>query len=32
MMPHPERSADYLLGCEDGLKLFKSIVSYFKEA
>ncbi|MCX7951079.1 MAG: phosphoribosylformylglycinamidine synthase subunit PurQ [Clostridiales bacterium] len=32
MMPHPERAADILLGCEDGLKLFKSILSYFKEA
>jgi len=26
LMPHPERSADELLGSEDGLALFKSIV------
>ncbi|CDF59484.1 phosphoribosylformylglycinamidine synthase subunit PurQ [Thermobrachium celere] len=32
MMPHPERAQDKLLGCEDGLKLFNSIIAYFKEA
>ncbi len=26
MMPHPERAMENILGCEDGLKLFKSIV------
>jgi len=32
MMPHPERAQDKLLGGEDGLMLFKSIIAYFKEA
>lgn len=27
MMPHPERVCEKILGCEDGLKLFKSIIS-----
>jgi phosphoribosylformylglycinamidine synthase len=27
MMPHPERAADSLLGCVDGLALFKSVVA-----
>jgi phosphoribosylformylglycinamidine synthase I len=26
MMPHPERSSDHLLGSEDGLKIFRSII------
>lgn len=32
MMPHPERAQDKLLGGEDGLMFFKSIIAYFKEA
>jgi len=28
MMPHPERASEMLLGSEDGLKIFKSMVSY----
>lgn len=31
MMPHPERAVSELLGCDDGLKLFKSIVHYWRE-
>lgn len=31
MMPHPERAVDQLLGSEDGLRLFKSIVANWKE-
>ncbi|RKL67182.1 phosphoribosylformylglycinamidine synthase I [Salipaludibacillus neizhouensis] len=31
MMPHPERAVDSLLGSEDGLKLFKSIVKHWRE-
>ena len=27
MMPHPERASESILGSEDGLKLFKSIIS-----
>ncbi|MFT8319597.1 MAG: phosphoribosylformylglycinamidine synthase subunit PurQ [Bacillus sp. (in: firmicutes)] len=32
MMPHPERTVDELLGGADGLKIFKSIVSQWREA
>jgi phosphoribosylformylglycinamidine synthase I len=32
MMPHPERAVDSLLGSADGLKLFQSIVKYWREA
>jgi phosphoribosylformylglycinamidine synthase subunit PurQ / glutaminase len=32
MMPHPERAVDALLGSADGLKLFQSIVKYWREA
>lgn len=32
MMPHPERAVDPLLGGADGLKLFQSIVKYWREA
>jgi phosphoribosylformylglycinamidine synthase subunit PurQ / glutaminase len=32
MMPHPERAVDQLLGSADGLKLFQSIVKYWREA
>lgn len=32
MMPHPERAVDELLGGADGLKIFKSIVSQWREA
>jgi phosphoribosylformylglycinamidine synthase subunit PurQ / glutaminase len=32
MMPHPERAVDVLLGGADGLKIFKSIVSQWREA
>ncbi len=28
MMPHPERYSDKILGCDDGLVIFKSIVNY----
>lgn len=31
MMPHPERAVDGLLGSEDGLKLFQSIVRNWRE-
>ena len=31
MMPHPERAVDKLLGSADGLKLFQSIVRYWRE-
>jgi len=30
MMPHPERAVDALLGSADGLKLFQSIVKYWR--
>lgn len=29
MMPHPERYSDQTLGCQDGLKVFESIISNF---
>lgn len=32
MMPHPERAVDSLLGRTDGLKLFKSIVTQWRES
>ncbi|MCM3758251.1 phosphoribosylformylglycinamidine synthase subunit PurQ [Sporosarcina aquimarina] len=32
MMPHPERAVDCLLGSEDGLKLFQSIVRNWRES
>ncbi|WP_416828863.1 phosphoribosylformylglycinamidine synthase subunit PurQ [Ectobacillus polymachus] len=32
MMPHPERAVDALLGGDDGLKLFKSILKYWRES
>ncbi|HWK22044.1 MAG TPA: phosphoribosylformylglycinamidine synthase subunit PurQ [Ureibacillus sp.] len=32
MMPHPERAVDALLGSDDGLKLFKSIVKMWRES
>jgi phosphoribosylformylglycinamidine synthase subunit PurQ / glutaminase len=32
MMPHPERAVDPLLGGDDGLKLFKSIVKQWRES
>ena len=31
MMPHPERAVSDMLGSVDGLKLFKSIVHYWRE-
>lgn len=31
MMPHPERAVDRLLGSDDGLKLFRSIVQNWRE-
>ncbi|KHD85431.1 phosphoribosylformylglycinamidine synthase subunit PurQ [Heyndrickxia ginsengihumi] len=31
MMPHPERAVEELLGSEDGLRLFKSIVKNWRE-
>ncbi|GAE29484.1 phosphoribosylformylglycinamidine synthase subunit PurQ [Halalkalibacter hemicellulosilyticus] len=32
MMPHPERAVDALLGREDGLRLFQSIVKNWRES
>lgn len=32
MMPHPERAVEELLGSEDGLKFFQSIVKTWREA
>jgi len=32
MMPHPERAVDALLGSDDGLKVFKSIVKMWRES
>lgn len=32
MMPHPERAVHELLGGTDGLKLFQSIVTYWRDA
>jgi phosphoribosylformylglycinamidine synthase subunit PurQ / glutaminase len=32
MMPHPERAVEELLGSNDGIKLFQSIVKYWREA
>ncbi|WP_047979569.1 phosphoribosylformylglycinamidine synthase subunit PurQ [Ornithinibacillus contaminans] len=32
MMPHPERAVEALLGSEDGLKLFQSIVQNWRES
>jgi len=32
MMPHPERAVDLLLGSNDGLLLFKSILRNWREA
>ena len=32
LMPHPERAVDALLGSEDGLKVFKSIVKQWRES
>ncbi|SDX96537.1 phosphoribosylformylglycinamidine synthase [Evansella caseinilytica] len=31
MMPHPERAVDQLLGSKDGLALFQSILSHWRE-
>jgi len=31
MMPHPERAVEKLLGNNDGIKLFQSIVKYWRE-
>lgn len=30
LMPHPERSSEGILGCEDGKRVFLSIVNYLK--
>ncbi|SDM66411.1 phosphoribosylformylglycinamidine synthase subunit PurQ [Sediminibacillus halophilus] len=32
MMPHPERATEAVLGSDDGLKLFKSVVNHWREA
>ena len=32
MMPHPERAVDQLLGSQDGLKIFQSIVQNWRES
>jgi phosphoribosylformylglycinamidine synthase len=31
MMPHPERCAEGVLGSDDGLKIFRSLVTYASE-
>lgn len=31
MMPHPERAMELLLGSDDGVKLFQSMINYVKE-
>lgn len=31
MMPHPERYSDETLGCNDGLKIFHSLVNYLEK-
>ena len=31
MMPHPERAVSHMLGSVDGIKLFKSVVQYWRE-
>lgn len=32
MMPHPERAADAMLGNEDGLRLFQSILNHWRDS
>ena len=32
MMPHPERAVEALLGGEDGLKLFQSLVATYRQS
>ena len=32
MMPHPERAVEKLLGSDDGLKMFQSIVKEWRES
>jgi phosphoribosylformylglycinamidine synthase len=32
MMPHPERASEAVLGCEDGLVIFRSMMSLFVHA
>jgi len=32
MMPHPERSAEAILGCDDGFKIFQSVVQFGVQA
>jgi phosphoribosylformylglycinamidine synthase len=32
MMPHPERAVEALLGSQDGIKLFQSIVKNWRES
>ncbi len=32
LMPHPERASQHLLGSEDGLKIFRSMVEYISES
>jgi phosphoribosylformylglycinamidine synthase I len=31
LMPHPERASESLLGCEDGLLVFKSLIHYLQK-
>ena len=31
LMPHPERAGEALLGCEDGLLVFKSLIHYLQK-
>lgn len=31
MMPHPERASESVLGSEDGIKIFKSMIAYIEE-
>ncbi|WP_342455824.1 hypothetical protein [Caloramator sp. Dgby_cultured_2] len=30
LMPHPERSSSKLLGCDDGIRLFKGAIEFLK--
>ena len=31
MMPHPERYSDEILGCNDGIKVFESILKHINK-
>jgi phosphoribosylformylglycinamidine synthase len=32
MMPHPERATDQILGSDDGLKIFQSILKQWRKS